>query len=296
MPTMPASTAPLQQRAEKPICFVISPIGEPKSETRDAADKALRHLIRKALSDEFTVERGDADTNPGAITPRILSAIQEADLIVADLTGLNANVFYELAIAHGYGIPTVHIQRASDKVPFDVKDMRVIKYDLSDPDKLEEAQKQLREYASFGLTHAADLETPLSQARRFEAVAQSSDPIAESNVQVVEALEDLSSDLKKVLKHVSSANSRAPQGAQESVADKEAIRVALSNARGRGALRLSDLDSTITRHTSFDHDGFIRAIAGKLPETVHMSEEDVNAVILDGEVLSQSEQFDPDPF
>jgi hypothetical protein len=181
-------------------CFVISPIGEPGSDARRQADQALKHLIKKALDSDFTVSRGDADDNPGAITPRIISSIQSADLIVADMSGLNANVFYELAIAHGFNVPTVHIQRSADKVPFDVKDMRVVRYDLNDPDELEASQDILKKYAAYAIANPNKLETPLTSAGRFHAVDASTDPVAESNRQVLEAIEELAGSVRRALR------------------------------------------------------------------------------------------------
>lgn len=93
----------------KKKCFVISPIGADGSSERAKADTVLTYLIKKALAPDFDVLRADDDTNPGAITPRIIRSILEADLVVADISGLNANVFYELAIAHGYQIGRAHV-------------------------------------------------------------------------------------------------------------------------------------------------------------------------------------------
>jgi hypothetical protein len=183
---------------EKKRCFVISPIGTDGSPARAAADKVLKHLIRKALGSEYDVERADEDTNPGAITTRMVASILEADLIVADLSGANPNVFYEVAIAHGYGKPTVHIQTAKEELPFDVKDMRTIKYDISDPDELEKSQRLLRDYAAAAQRDGVALVTPLSAAQRFVSVSTSADPIAESNVQVLEALESLADDVRRI--------------------------------------------------------------------------------------------------
>ncbi len=102
---------------EKKKCFVISPIGSDGSPARKAADQVLKHLVRKALGNEFQVLRADEDDDPGSITPRMIASILEADLIVADLSGNNPNVFYEVAVAHGFRKPTVHIQTASDRLP-----------------------------------------------------------------------------------------------------------------------------------------------------------------------------------
>ena len=54
----------------------------------------------------------------------MLNAIRTADLVVIDLTDNNPNVFYEMAIAHGYRVPCVHIITEGQKIPFDVQHAR----------------------------------------------------------------------------------------------------------------------------------------------------------------------------
>lgn len=280
----------------RPTCFVVSPIGEAGTDVRTAADQTLKHLIRKALDADFRVDRGDADSNPGNITPRIIGAIQEADLVVADLSGLNANVFYELAIAHGYDIPTVLIQRETEKIPFDVKDMRTVRYDLSDPDKLEASQSTLRSYAVYALENKGKMETPLSQAKRFEAVAQSEDPVTESNVQVLEALQDLSSDIRKVLRRTPTLAQPfigAPSATPDSPSDSAILREALSRIGRRGGLALADLSSTISQQTSKEHDDFIHELARMAHDNDGIDGDDLNTVLMTAALLTQ---LDPDQF
>lgn len=160
--------------------FVVSPIGEEQSEVRRSADQVLRHIIRKALpASRYRVERADDDKHPGAITPRIISKIIEADVIIADLSGANPNVFYELAVAHGYMRPVVHMQRADEKVAFDVKDMRIVRYLLTDPDRLEAAVNDLRTQVQLAMNSSSVIETPLTAAGKFKALDTSVDPQAE---------------------------------------------------------------------------------------------------------------------
>jgi nucleoside 2-deoxyribosyltransferase len=164
----------------KKTVFVISPIGEEGTEVRKAADQTLKHLVRKALPEaKYVVERADEDKHPGAITPRILSKIISADLVLADLSGYNPNVFYELAVAHGHNKPVVHLQKSDERAAFDVKDMRIVRYQLTDPDKLEQAVNDLRSQAEVALDNPGVIETPLTATGRFLALDQSADPQAE---------------------------------------------------------------------------------------------------------------------
>jgi nucleoside 2-deoxyribosyltransferase len=109
-----------------PKTFLISPIGEAETSTRKKADQTLKHRVMKALQPEplnCKIDRADEDTDPGSITPRMINLIMTADLVVIDLTDQNPNVFYEMAIAHGYRRP-VHIITEGQKIPFDVQHAR----------------------------------------------------------------------------------------------------------------------------------------------------------------------------
>ena len=118
-------------------CFIISPIGAPDSLIREEADAVLRYIIGPALGriaadggPVITAVRSDQIGTPGRIEEQMLEAILTYDLCIADLSGLNPNVLYELAIAQCAGRPVVLMCRAGENLPFDVKDYRTIVYDL----------------------------------------------------------------------------------------------------------------------------------------------------------------------
>lgn len=271
--------------AERKKCFVISPIGDEKSPTRDVADKVLRHLVKKALGPDYEVERADADANPGEITPRIISSILEADLIVADLSGANPNVFYEVAIAHGFRKPTVHIQKADEALPFDIKDVRTVRYNINDPDELEKNQKTLREYAGFATKNPEKLSTPLSSAQRFASVQQSSNPIAESNVQVLEALTALRDEVRRAVR---AAGGRSGTGRRDVLerlrmeeANNDSLREILARALKAGRIEPSDFTHTITSDTTLSFDEYLRDQLGSIIEG---DTEAVNDILLHPDV------------
>lgn len=177
--------------------FLISPIGEEGSEIRKKADQVQKHIVKKALEPlGMTVERADDNKNPGAITPAIVASIMSADLVVADLSGFNPNVFYEVAVAHGMRVPVVHIQTRDDPPAFDLKDIRTIKYDIGDPDSVERSQRQVADYAQAALKNPDSIETPLRAAGRFRAVQESSDPEVISLDAIHQTLEKMSAKLE----------------------------------------------------------------------------------------------------
>lgn len=112
-------------------CFVISPIGHTGSEVREHADDVFEYIIKPAVEPlGYLAHRGDHTNRPGKITDQLYECILHDDLLVAVLTFQNPNVFYELAIAHAAARPLIILCEKDHPLPFDIKDHRVIFYDL----------------------------------------------------------------------------------------------------------------------------------------------------------------------
>jgi len=115
------------------ICFYVTPIGEDGSEQRKHADLFLGSIIEPALDNlGLKVVRADTIEKPGTITRQIIEYLLKARLVIVDLSFHNPNVFYELAIRHAARLPVVQVIRASDRIPFDLSQIRTIKIDTSD--------------------------------------------------------------------------------------------------------------------------------------------------------------------
>ncbi|HEX8689601.1 MAG TPA: hypothetical protein VF729_05095 [Solirubrobacterales bacterium] len=123
-------------------CFVVSAFGSTSEEQR-RYKQVLRHLVQKVLKSRYTVVRADEIDDEGLITNQIIEHLLEDDLVVADLTDLNPNVFYEVAVRHAARKPIVHLITKGQDIPFDVANMRTVQYALDDPDALEAAQEEL---------------------------------------------------------------------------------------------------------------------------------------------------------
>ena len=114
-------------------CFYVTPIGEEGSEQRRHSDLFLGSIVEPALEQlGLKVVRADAIDKPGTITRQIVEYLLKSRLVIADLSFHNPNVFYELAIRHAARLPVVQLIRASDRVPFDLNQVRTIKIDTSD--------------------------------------------------------------------------------------------------------------------------------------------------------------------
>src|ERR1700744_4521649 len=103
-------------------CFVVSQIGSEDSPERIHADWFLEAIVEPAFEKlhEFKVERADKLSHPGLIDAQVIHKLLTAEIVIADLTGLNPNVFYEIGIRHMAQKPIIHMHEAGQSIPFDV--------------------------------------------------------------------------------------------------------------------------------------------------------------------------------
>lgn len=146
-------------------CFIICPIGAAGSETRRRADQMLKHVYAPVLDAHgYETVRADKILKSGLITSQIINLILESELVIADLTDSNPNVYYELALRHATGKAFIQVAQTGQQIPFDIAGLRTIFVDLTDPDDIDAARKDLRGYISeFELGHKAD--SPIQYAR-----------------------------------------------------------------------------------------------------------------------------------
>ncbi len=128
------------------ICFFVTPIGSEDSLERKRADQIQRHILGPVLKGDFRVIRADELAEPGSITHQIFKLLNEADLVVADLTGSNPNVIYELAIRHAFNKVSIHLVDHKYVLPFDLKDERTIHFNLGDPDSLAHCKTSIKKF------------------------------------------------------------------------------------------------------------------------------------------------------
>lgn len=115
------------------VCFYITPIGSEDSVERKHADLFMGSLVQPALEElGLTVVRADHIGEPGMITTQVLEYLKRSRLAIADLSYLNPNVFYEVALRHALRLPVVQLIRKADRLPFDVNQARTLVFDTSD--------------------------------------------------------------------------------------------------------------------------------------------------------------------
>lgn len=110
---------------KKRKCMVLMPFAQ-------KFEEVYTQIFQPACrSQDVECWRADERAVPGSITSDIVEGILEADLIIADLTGQNTNVFYELGIAHTLNKHVITVCQNLDDVPFDIRSYRVLRYSQS---------------------------------------------------------------------------------------------------------------------------------------------------------------------
>lgn len=197
-PSNEARATVAADKGGRPTIFVISPIGTSGSAGFLKAKTVLTYIIKKAFPQEsWEVIRADDEASPDSITRKVIDRIHNSDYIVADLSDHNPNVFYELAVAHGYQKRIITLIEAGQSIPFDVNDQRTIDYDLTDPASVDSAIKRLIA-SQRHLEGASELpQTPLTNSGAFTAIS-GSHPSEASNAAIADALQDISTRLTRM--------------------------------------------------------------------------------------------------
>jgi len=165
-----------EEQSLKPNAFIIMPF--------DAEFTAIYNDFIKAGLEEagYNVTRADSFLDQHNILGGIVKRITTAKLVIAELTTLNANVFYELGLCHGLGIPTVLLAQSIDEVPFDLQGYTVQEYSTRYPEILnlkpllrEIGERHLRGEITFG-SPISDFAPPEFQVNHRTAIETHLEP------------------------------------------------------------------------------------------------------------------------
>lgn len=108
-------------------CFAIMPFG-------GWFDDYYSTIFVPAIEQAgLTACRADDLYRPSTIVADIWNYTSKAKLVIADLSGKNPNVFYELGLAHALAKPAILVVESMDDIPFDLRALRVLQYDKNDP-------------------------------------------------------------------------------------------------------------------------------------------------------------------
>ncbi|MCP5107205.1 MAG: hypothetical protein GY950_27710 [bacterium] len=119
-------------------CFIIMPFKHP-------FDIYCEKIYKPAVESMgyIATTAGDISGGTTAISDDISDQIQSSDIVLAELTGINGNVLYELGIAHTSAKPSILLSQSTDDVPFDIKHLRCFIYQTINPNWAESLKENI---------------------------------------------------------------------------------------------------------------------------------------------------------
>lgn len=180
-------------------CFVIAPIGKEGSDVRVRSDQVLKHIISPAAKEcGYETVRADQISEPGLITSQVIQHVVDDPLVIADLTGWNPNVFYELSLRHALKKPVVQIIHATESIPFDIAASRTIHVDHHDLDSAARAREEIVRQIKSVEKNPADVDTPISVALELQSLRQSENPLEKSNAEILTMLTEIRTTIAEI--------------------------------------------------------------------------------------------------
>jgi len=111
----------MYEKSEK-TCFIIMSFDQ-------KYDSVYEQAIKRAVQDKgYKCIRLDDESIPNTIPNKMIREIINSDLVIADISDPNPNVFYELGISHSVGNKTIIISQNLKNLPFDVRTEYTIGY------------------------------------------------------------------------------------------------------------------------------------------------------------------------
>jgi tetratricopeptide (TPR) repeat protein len=147
------------------ICFVIMPFGRKKVDDIEVDfDGIYQKIFEPAIRNVQLPEGGyliprrtDKDYFSGHIELEMFRYLEYSRFALVDITGLNANVFYELGVRHRARQSGTAIFRQSDKViPFDISHIKAFPYEYEPEDHIPESIELVRKVLSGSITQNND--------------------------------------------------------------------------------------------------------------------------------------------
>ena len=174
------------------LAFVIMPFDS-------ALDAVYRDMIKKTLEEVgFTVERADDLVTSRNILDDIVAKLAEAEFVVADLTDLNPNVFYELGIAHALNGKVLMVTQDVSSLPFDLQSYRVLEYDTHFS-RFNDARLRLKEFAASAFKGELPFGSPVSDFAKTQGETPQSLAVA---AHAIDDMDDLDSGEEGQLDHL----------------------------------------------------------------------------------------------
>jgi hypothetical protein len=187
----------------------------------------------------------------------VIQHIVEDELVIADLTGSNPNVFYELALRHALRKPFVQLLANDESLPFDVADQRTIPIDYRDLDSVEAAKQEMRRQIQALEASKEVIESPLSFSIDMQALRRSGDPVEQSNAEILDMLQRILSTNNRTFLAVQQRPGPLPQTHPDLAALRSFIERLVRDGKFTNP---EELDSLVTPDTSRSHDSWVHGL------------------------------------
>jgi hypothetical protein len=183
-------------------CFFIAPIGSDGSPERMRSDGVLKFIVDRAAKElGLTAVRADQIADPGQITLQIIDHILGARAVVADVTGLNPNVFYELAVRHTAHLPVVIVAEKGCALPFDIAQMRTIFFESTDLLSADQAYTDIVKQLRRALEGNA-VESPIAASVDVRSLSSGS-AVERNIVQLIQMVEEVIKSQREIMLRLS---------------------------------------------------------------------------------------------
>jgi predicted nucleotide-binding protein len=184
----------------KRTCFLIGPTGRSGSETQERFDWLYQEIVKPTAERcGYDVTRPDELSGPGLISAQIIQRIFDADVVVADISGSNPNVMYELGVRHSTQKPVIQLANKLDRIPFDLAGLRVITYEATSALALADAQSKLTEMLETIDTDWDGRMSPVSGASALRMLRQPPEVPSDRSIVGAEFLTTIMQDFDKRL-------------------------------------------------------------------------------------------------
>jgi hypothetical protein len=232
--------------------FVVTPIGDAETQTRRATDGLIDAAILPALQElGFEVVVAHRLPDAGSINVQVLRHILEDDLVIANMTGLNPNVMYELAVRHCKRLPVVLLAEEGTRLPFDVTDQRTIFY-RNDMKGTVELRPLLSEFVAAAVAEQVP-DNPVYRATTDRVIRESVKPGSEQEA-ILEKLDQLDARMAAIrtpsARYASSTSTRPADTyvavVNVNAADAEGVVSSLANAIAGFSLGRVQQTATLT--------------------------------------------------
>ncbi len=189
----------------KKKCFVIAPIGSIGSSTRRGTEGLINSVIRPCLEMEFEVIAPHEIAVPGSITNQIIELLLNADLVVANLTELNPNVMYELAVRHAVRKPVVVVAERNTILPFDIYIERTVFFD-NDMKGVQELRDELEEVVKVAMEDDSS-DNPIYRVAKEKIIKESLGKDDSASSYILDRLDKLESSISHLAKRLPKSRS-----------------------------------------------------------------------------------------